>query len=209
MPPGRPRQQSLQQRRAALLDAATACLADDATTSLEVIATRAGCSKPSLYELFESRDALLAAIVDTELAEFRSVLDAARAESEHLDVYERVRFRVGALVAHVRSRPAGARLLIGLLASPTAEASERFRAERAEVRQLVAARLGPLAAELTLGGLRAVLFTLPDQPPEHDATTVEGIASFITGGVAALAAHEAARSQTDAVTVRLPAERAR
>lgn len=187
MPRGRPRHQSPEQRRSAIFVAATEAFAEDLSTPLEAIAAKAGCSKPSLYELFASRDDLLEAVIRAEADAFRACLERARAATVGLEIAKVVEGRVTALVDHVRSRPAGARLVIGLLGDPSSPAARDFSVVLGEVHAFLAGQLGPVVAELIVGALRAMLLTLPDEPPEGDAHTIDVASRFLTGGLLAVA----------------------
>jgi len=63
--PGRPQTISATQRRAKILDAAGWLFIEDgySSTNMETIALRCGMSKKTLYQVFESKEALLAALV--------------------------------------------------------------------------------------------------------------------------------------------------
>jgi AcrR family transcriptional regulator len=185
---GRPRLQSLTVRRTALLDAAVAALADDITASIETIAAAAGCTKPLVYDLFASRDALLEAVVERETQYLRDEIHAARALATELEPRERIQLRVAAVFVYARSHPDGSQLLtrLALVGDPLGRG--RFAAIRDDVLATLDTEIGELPALLVLGAIRSVASTLPDRDPADDAPVVEAVTAFIIGGVTALRA---------------------
>jgi AcrR family transcriptional regulator len=74
--------------RVRLVDAALACLARQGTlkTTADDVAREAGLSRATLYRAFPGgRDAVLGAVVDTEVARFFSALAVAMGEAEDLE----------------------------------------------------------------------------------------------------------------------------
>jgi AcrR family transcriptional regulator len=110
-----PRQQRADARRniAAILDAATECLARDPDASISEIAKAAGVGRVTLYGHFDSRATLVAAVVDRAMAASDEVLreldlggDPVAALVRLIDATWGVTYRYGALVvAAERSMP--------------------------------------------------------------------------------------------------------
>jgi AcrR family transcriptional regulator len=183
---GRPRLQSLATRREALLDAAAAALARDITASIETIATAAGCTKPLVYEVFESRDALIDATVERETQFLRDEIDQARARGAEVGARERIRSRVTATFAYARGHAAGAQLLTRLALDGDPLGRGRFAAIRDDVRTTLEREIGELPAILVLGAIRAVALTLANRDAADDEQTIEAVTAFIAGGLTEL-----------------------
>ncbi|KAA1428321.1 TetR/AcrR family transcriptional regulator [Nocardioides antri] len=90
---------------AAIIDAATDCLARDPDASISEIAKAAGVGRVTLYGHFDSRATLVAAVVDRAMAEAESVLGAVDLDGDPVDALRRlvaatweVSARYGALV---------------------------------------------------------------------------------------------------------------
>lgn len=76
---GRPRAGEQAVRRQAALDAALAELVTHGLegTTMQAVATRAGCSKESLYAWFSNRDGLLAALIERQAEQVNTAVVAA------------------------------------------------------------------------------------------------------------------------------------
>ncbi len=72
--------------RAAILDAAAACFAENgyAGTGVAEICRRAGISKGTLYYHFENKQALFLELVDIQLAHFEEALDRAARDTANI-----------------------------------------------------------------------------------------------------------------------------
>ena len=83
--PGRPRAQPLEQQRRAVLDAACAVFAQHGYhgATIEAVARRAGTPRPTVYELFGSKDELYGAVID--IAADRVVTRLSEAFTESRD----------------------------------------------------------------------------------------------------------------------------
>jgi AcrR family transcriptional regulator len=111
--PGRPRLESVEERRARLLDAAVELFGEASSqeASLNAIARATGIAKPSIYELFASRDALFEAavareldrVVDHVLTAYRTAEGSPRARTEA---------RVGAIFDYAAEHPLSVRLIL-------------------------------------------------------------------------------------------------
>lgn len=140
-------------------------------TSLRDIAEQLGVSKPALYHHFDSRDALLASIVEPLIDDFNAFI--ARHESKgpneprallssYFDLLQAHRETLTLLVRDLSTLGAlnvGARLLeqrrrlIALLGGPDGSVASRVR------------------ATVAIGGLSDCVVELPDVPPERIKTT--------------------------------------
>jgi AcrR family transcriptional regulator len=126
--------------RQALLQAALAVIARDgpARLTLDAIARESGISKGGLMHQFRSKDAVLKALLDHQLAEFAAFAEAFRAA---LAPEEKQPQLVTQIATHreamSRPDPIGAALLAGVTAQPElmAEVRERDLATVGEIRQ--------------------------------------------------------------------------
>lgn len=75
--PPRRRRTDAQRSIAGILNAARVLLGERPDTSMEEIAARAGVTRQTVYAHFPSRDALVAALVQSAAAEYAALLDAA------------------------------------------------------------------------------------------------------------------------------------
>ncbi|MEO3826775.1 TetR/AcrR family transcriptional regulator [Actinomadura sp. B10D3] len=75
--PSRPRRSDARRSIDAILDAARVVLGERPDASMEEVATRANVTRQTVYAHFPSRDALVAALVETAAAEYSALLDAA------------------------------------------------------------------------------------------------------------------------------------
>ncbi|MFN0030341.1 MAG: TetR/AcrR family transcriptional regulator [Acidimicrobiales bacterium] len=184
---GRPRLQSAAARRQALIAAATRALAADPEASMESIARAAGCARASAYELFETKEQLLGAVLEEEADQFQRVVLAARASSlgQPLDIA--VRARVAAMLGFARARPDGYMLLSRLALDATVGPAPPLDRVRQEVLDHLERTIGPLPARMILGLLRAVALGLAEADPEQDEWTINVTATFIIGGLKELA----------------------
>jgi AcrR family transcriptional regulator len=193
MTTGRPRHQGIEERRQALLDAAVGALAVDPGSSLALIAAAAECSKPLIYEVFSSRDALVDAVIERETEWFRGELGAARAMAAALPPRAAVRCRVAALFSYCRAHPSGARLLLRLALDGDPHGRERFAAIRREVIDVLTSEIGSVPGLLVLGALRTLADAIPERDPATDDETIDAVTAFIIGGIVELrssAVHE-------------------
>jgi AcrR family transcriptional regulator len=167
-----PKQERSRRLVEAIVEAAQIVLAEggpDALTTVNV-AQRAGVSVGSLYQYFAGRDALLFAVYEQEIAQFRSQWRAWRAREEPRTTEQRIREGLALTLAHYRR----------LAALDPAF----FLAHRAEIARAVAPRRRATARERLgtpddlLRG-RAVL--------KHERIERAEVASFVlTRGVAGL-----------------------
>ncbi|TDD59939.1 TetR/AcrR family transcriptional regulator [Actinomadura darangshiensis] len=79
--PSRPRRSDARRSIDAILDAARIVLGERPDASMEEIATKAGVTRQTVYAHFPSRDALMAALIETAAAEYAALLDAADLET--------------------------------------------------------------------------------------------------------------------------------
>jgi TetR/AcrR family transcriptional repressor of mexCD-oprJ operon len=100
-----PRRADARKNIAAILDAATACLARDPDVSINEIAKAAGVGRVTLYGHFETRSGLVAAVVERAMAETEESLtpldltgDPREALARLLDATWHLTHRFGALV---------------------------------------------------------------------------------------------------------------
>ncbi|MCP9953082.1 TetR/AcrR family transcriptional regulator [Actinomadura madurae] len=75
--PSRPRRSDARRSIDAILDAARVVLGERPDASMEEVAARANVTRQTVYAHFPSRDALVAALVETAAAEYSALLDAA------------------------------------------------------------------------------------------------------------------------------------
>lgn len=115
---------------AAILDAATSCLARDPAASISEIAKTAGVGRVTLYGHFESRATLVSAVVDRAMADANAALDSVdlsgdpvHALVDLIDATWTVTYRYGALVIAAERALPGAQL-------DAAHAEPAIRAER-------------------------------------------------------------------------------
>lgn len=137
-----PRQQRADARRniAAILDAATDCLARDPDASITEIAKAAGVGRVTLYGHFDSRATLVAAVVDRAMSESDAALadldlsgDPADALVRLINATWRLTYRYGALVVAAEREMPDAELAAAH--SPHRQRAERlFERGRAEGR---------------------------------------------------------------------------
>lgn len=137
-----PRQQRADARRniAAILDAATDCLARDPDASITEIAKAAGVGRVTLYGHFDSRATLVAAVVDRAMSESDAALadldlsgDPADALVRLIHATWRLTYRYGALVVAAEREMPDAELAAAH--SPHRQRAERlFERGRAEGR---------------------------------------------------------------------------
>jgi len=109
----RPQRADARRNAAAILDAATSCLARDPDASISEIAKAAGVGRVTLYGHFDSRATLVAAVVERSMRESDEALrgldlsgDPADALVRLIEATWRITYRYGALVvAAERSMP--------------------------------------------------------------------------------------------------------
>ena len=127
---GRPLRADARRNVAAILDAATSCLARDPDASINEIAKAAGVGRVTLYGHFDSRATLVAAVVDRAMQEANAALEAVDLAGDPVEALVRlidatwaITYRYGALVvAAERALPGGE--------MEAAHAEPRARAER-------------------------------------------------------------------------------
>lgn len=97
----------------AIVDAARALVVADGVDALSLrrLATRLGVTAPALYLHFDSKDALLTALAETEFAALIAGLDAAAVEAG-ADPLAVIRAQSRAYVEHALAHPAGFELLL-------------------------------------------------------------------------------------------------
>ena len=112
--PGRPKDPDLESRRKAeILDAAAVVFAEAgfAETDVQVIASRVGVSKGTIYRYFETKEALFLAAVDRGLKELSAACDAALLD-ESSGALERIERAVVAYLTFFHRRPEMAELFV-------------------------------------------------------------------------------------------------
>jgi AcrR family transcriptional regulator len=162
------------ERRVAILDSALEVFARHGyhAASIDDIAASAGISKALIYEHFQSKRDLHAALLERHVGELFDVLVESAATSEPGEV--RLRAGVDAFLRFVESRPDAFRMLFRDAVEP--EVAERLR------------QLGQQAAiqvtELIATEPRA---RLPDETEEERAEAIEMFGTLLTGAVQQLA----------------------
>jgi AcrR family transcriptional regulator len=130
-----------------ILDAAEAAIGDDGlyTARMETIAGRAGVSVGTLYNHFQSREALVGALRESRIGLLRDLLHGALAPVEERPVREQLLALLGAMRAHAQRH---GRLLAALMAErlgpsscrPPVEARSEIGARTRELVERAAAR---------------------------------------------------------------------
>ncbi len=87
---GQRRRADARKNIAAILDAATECLASDPDASVNAIAKAAGVGRVTLYGHFESRAALVAAVVERAIRETDAALEATDLNGDPRDALVRL-----------------------------------------------------------------------------------------------------------------------
>lgn len=125
---------------AAILDAATSCLARDPDASINDIAKAAGVGRVTLYGHFDSRATLVAAVVDRALAEFDAALEEVDLSGDPVDALVRLigttwqaTHRYGALVV-AAEKTLATQQMAAAHAAPRARAERLLERGRAEGR---------------------------------------------------------------------------
>lgn len=97
--PGRPRAQPLEQQRRAVLDAACAVFAQHGYhgATIEAVARLAGTPRPTVYELFGSKDELYGAVIDVAADRVVTRLSEAFTESQDFPLEAFVRHNFAAV----------------------------------------------------------------------------------------------------------------
>jgi AcrR family transcriptional regulator len=97
--PGRPRAQPLEEQRRQVLGAARAVFAQHGYhgATIEAVARGSGTPRPTVYELFGSKDDLFAAVVDDSAERVVARLSASFTESDRWELADFVRHNVAAL----------------------------------------------------------------------------------------------------------------
>ncbi|HEX6424548.1 MAG TPA: TetR/AcrR family transcriptional regulator [Acidimicrobiales bacterium] len=97
--PGRPRSQPLEQQRRAVLDAAGAVFAQHGYhgATIEAVARRAGTPRPTVYELFGSKDELYRTVIDIAADRVVTRLSEAFTESQDFALEAFVRHNFAAV----------------------------------------------------------------------------------------------------------------
>lgn len=204
-PPGRPRLMPLEERRELVLDAAVALVGEEgpAGVSLDEVARYVGVTKPALYEIFPSKDALFEAAVGRELDRLvERLLEAYRVPDAPMPV--RTRERVRAVFAYAADNPRRMRLLHAANRERTAgiarlqqAAHERVVAElariiRTELRRETGQRTSPAAAEALALAMVEMTLAAAQRALEDDRVSLEGmadlVAEFVVGGFASMRA---------------------
>ena len=164
-PPKAPKRADARKNIAAILDAATECLARDPDASVNDIATAAGVGRVTLYGHFESRGALVAEVVGRAMRESDTVLeavdltgDAREALGRLLEASWEVTHRYGGLVIAAQS------------ALPETELREAHEKPAQRVQRLL--RRGRHE-----GGFRT------DMPLEWQVMTIQGVIHAASGAV--------------------------
>lgn len=114
-PPARNRRADARRSRAAILDAATRVLNAEPDAGLEVIASAAGVTRPTVYAHFPSREQLLLAVVERITHEVVVAMDAADLDTgpavdalmRVLDAGAQVTGRYPVLVQLISAHPVG------------------------------------------------------------------------------------------------------
>lgn len=113
--PGRQQRADARRNAAAILDAATRCLARDPDASINEIAKAAGVGRVTLYGHFDTRATLVGAVVDRAMQDAEAALSAVDLSGDPVDALRRlidatwtITNRYGALVvAAERTLPGG------------------------------------------------------------------------------------------------------
>jgi AcrR family transcriptional regulator len=197
---GRPRKLPEHVERAVVLDAAVVRFAEvgrDRAT-LDEISEACGVRKPSIYDLFGSKDDLYRAAVEHEVSALIDFFRVANAETAHLPLSERSRRRIDAALTRAEAHPHGFQLLTR---ARGAQSEERPDAGREMLDRLVSVMADNYRSESIAAGkpldagaeLMARLFfsmadqviamRLADERWDRDAL-VDFLASFIRGGIA-------------------------
>lgn len=136
----------LRQRRELLLETAASLFgeAGGQAISLDAVAAKAGVAKPAIYELFDSKQDLFEAAVESELARLVAYMtDAHRVAEGAEHVIARTRARVEAVFSYVRENPAPMRLLLSASRHPTPGIADLQARARKEVTDSLARTIGP------------------------------------------------------------------
>lgn len=150
---------------AAILEAATACLAVDPDASINDIAVAAGVGRVTLYAHFENRAALVAEVVERAMADSETKLAAVDLDGD-------AREALGRLVEaswHVTHRYGGL-----VLAAQSAMSEDEFREAHRRPTQRV--------LRLLRRGRREGLIR-SDMPLDWQVTTIQGVLHAASGAV--------------------------
>lgn len=80
--------------------------------SVDDIAAESGVRKPAIYELFESKDDLFRVCVEHAVQDLQDKIRLVNAETNDLDLSQRTRRRVAAIIDHAERHPDAFRLLV-------------------------------------------------------------------------------------------------
>ncbi len=156
-PTPRPLRADARKNVAAILDAATACLARDPDASISEIARTAGVGRVTLYGHFDSRATLVAAVVDRAMREADEALASVDLDGDPVDALVRLigatwgtTYRYGALVVAAERTMPDAEMA-------AAHAEPKERAERLLERGRAAGRF---RTDLPTSWLLTVLHTV-------------------------------------------------
>ncbi|HKY65090.1 MAG TPA: TetR/AcrR family transcriptional regulator [Acidimicrobiales bacterium] len=144
--PGRPRAQPLEQQRRQVLDAALSVFAQHGYhgATIEAVARRSGTPRPTVYELFGSKDELFEAVVDDASDRVVARLSASFTESEDFSLPAFVRHNFAAVFDLFEQDEDAVRVLLnaeqGAVDRPTAGPVEMRRRVLHEVTEFTRSR---------------------------------------------------------------------
>ncbi len=201
-PPGRPRNQPIQEQRDSVLAAARRVFAehDFHGTTIERVAREAGVARPAVYELFGNKDELFVAVVDDAVEIMIVQMSARLIEHVHEPVEQLVRADVAALFEFMEAQPEVAAIIriveFGGFGPAKVEVGlGRRRIEDGLAALFVAAWKGfggvshesaRLLALMTLTMVEAVGFRQPTEPRWEVEATIDFLTNFIVGGLGEL-----------------------
>ena len=198
---GRPPKLPEHIRRTVVLDAAVTRFAEvgrDVAT-VDEIAAMCGVRKPSIYEMFGTKEQLYRAAVEQEEQALIDFARDANDETAHLPMNERTRRRIDAALTRAEARPQSFQLLQRARTAPP----QRDSADGAHLSPVVAVMADNYRREAQAGGspidasaelLARLFFSLADQviamrladDSWDRSALVDFLAAFIEGGTAAV-----------------------
>jgi AcrR family transcriptional regulator len=200
---GRPRAVPIEQQREQILAAATDVFAAegfDGATS-EAIAEASGVARPSVYQIFGSKNDVFIAAVDRALARMLDHIRASLGDTESLRGRKQARANIAAYFELVTREPEVLRMLV--LADSCGDAATRAAAMAIRQRmkdavasyiqntweglQDLAPRDADLAARLIGAAVETAAVAHIENPDRSTDQTVEFVADFVWAGVYDLA----------------------
>jgi AcrR family transcriptional regulator len=182
-----------------VLDAATRqfAVSGRAGTSLDDVSAESGVRKPAIYELFGSKDDLFRACVERAVAELQDNFRSVNAETADLELADRTRRRVAAVVDHAERHPDAFRLLARAAYSWPDDDPEAARLLRDRLTAVMAANYrresraagvpmdagAEILARVVFAMAEEVVLLILDDPGWDRGALVDFLAELIVGGI--------------------------